>query len=233
MSVNAASLVSEIRARRELSMNTLAMLAGVPASTISRIESGKIDPTLSMLDRIADAVGYSLAPALAESGGDEPFARALRKLEEVDANERRALITRFPAVALLAPVARRTGAVRVDVQRGLKELLSLLEHSDQEVVVSSLEALSDETDVARSFVPVVYVTDPSAVSVLSAASPSSPQVAFLLPITDNVRRFARVTPNGAMVTPEWGLLDALASPGRQADVARSALDALIDAAAAA
>lgn len=205
-------------------MNALASLAGVPASTISRIESGKIDPTLSMLDRIANAVGYSLAPTLAESGSDEPFARTLDKLAAADANERRALIERIPAIAVLAPVARRTGAVRVDVPHGLTELLSALEQNDQEVVVSSLGAFSDETDLARSFIPLVYVTDPSAVSGHTAASPSSRQVAFLLPLTDNVRRFTRVTPAGTMVTPKWGLLDALASPGRQADVARSAID---------
>lgn len=208
-------------------MNALAALAGVPASTISRIEAGKIDPTLSMLDRIAKAIGYSLTPTLTESGGDEPFATALRELDQASAEEKPARISRFPIVAALAPVARRTGAVRVGVDRGLDGLLSDLKGDGQEVVVSSLEALASDL-TARSFIPVLYVTDPSAVTVASAASPSSRQVAFLLPITDNVRRFTRMTTVGAMVTREWGLLDALASPGRQSDIARSALDSLID-----
>lgn len=114
-------------------------LARVPASTISRIESGKIDPTLSMLTRIAEAAGYSLTSTLSESGGDEPFARALRELERVDPDARRRLVSRFPSVAALAPVTRRTAAVRVEVEQGLQKLLSDLEQSGREVVASSLE----------------------------------------------------------------------------------------------
>ncbi|WP_369371799.1 helix-turn-helix domain-containing protein [Promicromonospora sp. Populi] len=56
----AAQIVVRIRAERELSMSSLAVLAGVPTSTISRIESGQIEPTLGMIRRIALGAGYHL-----------------------------------------------------------------------------------------------------------------------------------------------------------------------------
>jgi transcriptional regulator with XRE-family HTH domain len=57
---NAAQIIARIRAERELSMSSLAVLAGVPTSTISRIESGQIEPTLGMVRRIALGAGYHL-----------------------------------------------------------------------------------------------------------------------------------------------------------------------------
>jgi transcriptional regulator with XRE-family HTH domain len=56
----AAQIVVRIRAERQLSMAALAVLAGVPTSTISRIESGQIEPTLGMIRRIALGAGYHL-----------------------------------------------------------------------------------------------------------------------------------------------------------------------------
>lgn len=60
MLTTAAQIVVRIRAERELSMSSLAVLAGVPTSTISRIESGQIEPTLGMIRRIALGAGYHL-----------------------------------------------------------------------------------------------------------------------------------------------------------------------------
>ena len=57
---NAAQIIARIRAERGLSMSSLAVLAGVPTSTISRIESGHIEPTLGMIRRIALGAGYHL-----------------------------------------------------------------------------------------------------------------------------------------------------------------------------
>jgi transcriptional regulator with XRE-family HTH domain len=56
----AAQIVVRIRAERGLSMSSLAVLAGVPTSTISRIESGQVEPTLGMIRRIALGAGYHL-----------------------------------------------------------------------------------------------------------------------------------------------------------------------------
>ncbi|MCP2283051.1 helix-turn-helix protein [Promicromonospora umidemergens] len=60
MLTTAAQILVRIRAERELSMSSLAVLAGVPTSTISRIESGQIEPTFGMIRRIALGAGYHL-----------------------------------------------------------------------------------------------------------------------------------------------------------------------------
>ena len=60
MLTTAAQIVVRIRAERQLSMSSLAVLAGVPTSTISRIESGQVEPTLGMVRRIALGAGYHL-----------------------------------------------------------------------------------------------------------------------------------------------------------------------------
>jgi len=46
---------------------------------------------------------------------------------------------------------------------------------------------------------------------------------FILPTTNNVRACAIPFNDVALVSPEWGMLDALASPGRQPDAALEVL----------
>lgn len=66
MSLSAAEIVARIRAERDLSMSSLAVLAGVPTSTVSRIEMGKIQPSLDTLSRVAEAAGYRLTLCVAD-----------------------------------------------------------------------------------------------------------------------------------------------------------------------
>jgi len=54
---------------------------------------------------------------------------------------------------------------------------------------------------------------------------------LVVPLSNNVRTVARRVKGVAMVSPEWGLLDTLASPGRQPDAALEALAALKEVAA--
>lgn len=56
----AAAIVADLRAKARLSQRALARAAGVPPSTVSRIESGKADATIGMLDRLARAAGQKL-----------------------------------------------------------------------------------------------------------------------------------------------------------------------------
>jgi transcriptional regulator with XRE-family HTH domain len=60
-SMNAADLVRESRERAGLSRSALAAKAGVPTSTVSRIEEGSSDPTLTMLARLVAAAGRHLS----------------------------------------------------------------------------------------------------------------------------------------------------------------------------
>lgn len=58
--MNAATLVRELRARHRLSQAELAYRAGTTQQAISRIEQGRVSPTVEMLARLAAAVGEEL-----------------------------------------------------------------------------------------------------------------------------------------------------------------------------
>lgn len=55
-----SSLLREARARAGLSTRELAHRSGMSASTISRIETGTIDPTVTTLQRLMDGAGMEL-----------------------------------------------------------------------------------------------------------------------------------------------------------------------------
>ncbi|MFZ5850920.1 MAG: helix-turn-helix domain-containing protein [Actinomycetota bacterium] len=56
----AAGLVRTARTRRGMSQRALARSAGVPQSTVANIESGRQQPSMTMLDRLLDAAGFRL-----------------------------------------------------------------------------------------------------------------------------------------------------------------------------
>lgn len=55
-----AEMVAEARSRAGLSYGALARRAGVPASTVARVEQGVHDPTVGMLARLLGAAGEAL-----------------------------------------------------------------------------------------------------------------------------------------------------------------------------
>jgi transcriptional regulator with XRE-family HTH domain len=58
--VDGAALLRSARANAGLSRRALATKAGVPTSTVSRVEDGQSDPTITMLVRLLDAAGHDL-----------------------------------------------------------------------------------------------------------------------------------------------------------------------------
>ena len=58
--MDTSTLLRETRRQARLSIRALSAQAGVSASTVSRIEAGRMDPTVGMLTRLLDAVGYDL-----------------------------------------------------------------------------------------------------------------------------------------------------------------------------
>ena len=76
----------------------------------------------------------------------------------------------------------------------------------------------------------MYVDNPEKLTDLPAMSPSARASVVVLPSTESARKFMRKVKGTAMLSAEWGMLDALASPGRQADVALSFLPAFARAA---
>lgn len=75
----AGNLLRMARAKRGWSQRTLAQVAGVPQSTIGRIESGAMQPTLPLLDRILVAADFDLRTRL------EPYDDHDDVLDSLDA----------------------------------------------------------------------------------------------------------------------------------------------------
>lgn len=57
---DSSALLQDARLRAGFSIRSLASRAGVSASTVSRIESAQMDPTIGMLDRLLSAAGHDL-----------------------------------------------------------------------------------------------------------------------------------------------------------------------------
>ncbi len=74
-------LVREARRRAGLSQAELAERAGVPQSTIGRIESGARMPSAALVDRLIRAAGFELRVGLGEPdpGTESLFERTLRR----------------------------------------------------------------------------------------------------------------------------------------------------------
>ena len=223
---SAAALVTRMRLKRELSKTAFAQLVGVPASTITRIESGMVDPTYSMLQRIASGAGFTLSETLSEVGSDAPYAVVVERIQNASSVERRRLVKKLAQTATLAPVTKRPGVRVFALDRPIGEFVRYLVERGANPTVSSLEAVAGDTSSTWSFTPVVYVERPEDLDDLPPMSPTARASVIVLPITENVRKFTRLVDGTAMLRPEWGMLDALASPGRQADVARSFLPQL-------
>ncbi len=69
-SVNPARVLKYARRRAGLSQRGLAAAAGVPHSTVARIELGQLSPRVDTLVRLLDATGHALE-VHAEIGADE------------------------------------------------------------------------------------------------------------------------------------------------------------------
>lgn len=70
-----SELLHTARRAAGLSASALAAKAGVPTSTVTRIEKGAIDPTFGMLGRLLDAAGHQLVVS-SRARDDAPMALA-------------------------------------------------------------------------------------------------------------------------------------------------------------
>lgn len=76
-----ASIVREARRRAGLTQAALAKNAGVPKSTVGRIESGARTPSVELVERLVRAAGLEVTVSLSETdpGTDSMFERTLRR----------------------------------------------------------------------------------------------------------------------------------------------------------
>jgi transcriptional regulator with XRE-family HTH domain len=75
------SIVREARRRAGLTQAALAEKAGVPKSTVGRIESGARTPSVELVERLVRATGLEITVSLSEPdpGTDSMFERTLRR----------------------------------------------------------------------------------------------------------------------------------------------------------
>ena len=75
------SLVREARKRGGLTQAALAQRAGVPQSTVSRIESGSRVPSTDLVEKLVRAAGFDIHVSLAEhdEGTAALFERTLKR----------------------------------------------------------------------------------------------------------------------------------------------------------
>ena len=84
---HAATLLRRARASQGISQRELARRAGLPQSTIGRIETGIIDPRSSTLERALKALGYEIS--VGERPGQRGIDRGLiRRFLELSPRER-------------------------------------------------------------------------------------------------------------------------------------------------
>jgi transcriptional regulator with XRE-family HTH domain len=68
--MDVAEVVARAKGSSEVSVRALAALAGVAGSTITRIQSGAVDPTVQTLEQILEAAGFELKLSVVRRGGE-------------------------------------------------------------------------------------------------------------------------------------------------------------------
>lgn len=67
--MDVAEVIARARGSSEVSVRTLAASAGVAGSTITRIQSGTVDPTVQTVEQILEAAGFELRLSVVRRGG--------------------------------------------------------------------------------------------------------------------------------------------------------------------
>ena len=136
-----------VRVARGLSLRALSALAGLPYSTLSKLENGKMALTYDKLIRLAQALNVDLKDIVAAEQPAPPVAVGRRSVtragEELEAESERHA-HHYPAADLLGKMMI---PIIIDVQaRSVEELGGLVRHSGEEylyVLSGTMELHSD------------------------------------------------------------------------------------------
>jgi transcriptional regulator with XRE-family HTH domain len=84
VSSTGATLLRNARVQAGLSRRALAAKADVPTSTVSRVEDGRSDPTVTMLERLLMAAGAQLVAGVVANNGTPTLAALATAVEKID-----------------------------------------------------------------------------------------------------------------------------------------------------
>lgn len=217
----AADVVRTARSRRRLTMKELAGVSGVSAATISRIESGQVDPAYGTVMRLLRALGYRAEGDLVQQANDDAIVAAIRS--EPSVADR---FDVYRVAAQVSPVTARSG-VRA-VAADLDKMVDLLEREGLGYAFSALEGFYGGWSERgpQSFWPVVYLGPEVEQFWPLQAAPGTRGTVYTLPMTPNASRFVDRANGISLMTPDWSIIDTIASPNRQSDVGLALLASL-------
>jgi transcriptional regulator with XRE-family HTH domain len=95
--MNIGERIKLFRSNKNLSQKEVAVSIGIDQAQYSRIESGKVEPTLSSLEKIANALGITVAELFSQerpadvNSYDKTLVDRLRLLDELEDSERKSI----------------------------------------------------------------------------------------------------------------------------------------------
>ena len=217
----AAELVRTARRYRQLTQKELAGISGVSTATLSRIEAGQVDPAYGTVVKLMRTMGLKPESGLIDDARDDQILAAILSAPGVSKR-----FDVYRVAAQVSPITARPGTRAVTAD--LNEMAELLESTSTTYAFSALEGFYGgwSTRGPGSFWPVVYI-DPA----FEQPWPAQPVTGtrgtvYTLPMTENAARFVeRVNAISAM-SPDWSIIDTIASPDRQSDVGLEVLEAI-------
>lgn len=243
--MEASTIVKRIRATDGLSRADLARLADVSASTVGRIESGKLDPTWSTLQKMLEATGMVLTGKTVVSAGDASAIASARAILEGNVNaaaprwakpwmragwtaatmtpkEVLALAVLAGNAAKFVRRARRPIYVELPGQKDWQDLPRALADAGIDYAISGLVATYRDRVAASGSSPIVYVADPrQVVEQLGLIETAPLQGIMLAPAVAGEMEGIEEEGGLRFVSRAQAMLDAFAAGGRQPDKAEA------------
>lgn len=97
--MNISNKIREYRKIKGASQKEIALTIGINQAQYSRIESGKVEPTISSLEKIATALGITIADFFSTekpidvNSCDKSVIERLKLLEELEEEEKRSIFS--------------------------------------------------------------------------------------------------------------------------------------------
>lgn len=248
---DAAEVATRARTLSGLSRRQVALMASVAPSTVTRVEGGELDPTVSVFERILAACGYRWGGTLVQVVDLDAVRAARMVLDAADLIERTSAAARWVDLwgnaglisssgvkraeiarraGRLAPIARRPGAVKVTASLGAPAdwravARALRERGIVDWAVTGAAAATRYSAVTDAPNPAVYVEDPgSTAERLGLHRVDQGRGVTLLPLDEVSAAGVVVNGDGSRWAADWQVvIDCFGGGGRAPDLAQAML----------